>query len=541
MLDDFADDAPTNTMDSVLVAESKGQMDKTFIDATSPLSTDHTPQTISSFTGVSSGVSTTREPSLPTCFEPSSSSAFPPLLNHPPSSNASIMSLPPMAPVSSKQSADIPLGMKFAPFPFHDDFSMFPQQHPLNYKVNPIPVHYPVDPMSLPHDYPTYTFDYRPLDMELPGANHLNSDKTVVQTVVTVPVKSEPEEEEETSEDKDAKKKNVNHYSEEILDDGFQWRKYGQKFSKHSPYPTCYYKCAYPNCNVKRQLQRDADGTKVTSIYRGKHNHSAPKIVKISVETQENFVEVVNLHTSEEAIHTLPSIITASPCIDPAVARATAPTAERRLIVEITNTKIDAFSDGFTWKKYGQKQVKGDSSLMRSYFKCAVPNCNAKKLVQKSTSESSSDENCPTVVTYEHLHCHSIFDKKQQVVGTMPRYTANPLMPPSSGTLIGHRTSSMEHQPQWKKPKSDPFMQQFPMQPMMFDMSMMTPGTPSPYPNQQFCYMVQAPNGTKMMVPHFPAPMLVPYYPQPTPQKEYSSINDGISLEDSQSIEFQGL
>eukprot|EP00242_Pyramimonas_sp_CCMP2087_P000351 CAMPEP_0198233518 /NCGR_PEP_ID=MMETSP1445-20131203/116281_1 /TAXON_ID=36898 /ORGANISM="Pyramimonas sp., Strain CCMP2087" /LENGTH=249 /DNA_ID=CAMNT_0043914213 /DNA_START=634 /DNA_END=1380 /DNA_ORIENTATION=- len=45
------------------------------------------------------------------------------------------------------------------------------------------------------------------------------------------------------------------------------------------------------------------------------------------------------------------------------------------------STEKHRSDDGFNWRKYGQKQVRG---CERSYFKCTRPNCNAKKKVERT-------------------------------------------------------------------------------------------------------------------------------------------------------------
>lgn len=59
-------------------------------------------------------------------------------------------------------------------------------------------------------------------------------------------------------------------------DDGFNWRKYGQKQVKGSEYPRSYYKCTHPNCQVKKKVERSQEGHVTEIIYKGAHNHPKP-------------------------------------------------------------------------------------------------------------------------------------------------------------------------------------------------------------------------------------------------------------------------
>lgn len=60
-------------------------------------------------------------------------------------------------------------------------------------------------------------------------------------------------------------------------DDGYNWRKYGQKQVKGSEFPRSYYKCTHPNCPVKKKVERSLEGQVTEIIYKGEHNHKRPQ------------------------------------------------------------------------------------------------------------------------------------------------------------------------------------------------------------------------------------------------------------------------
>ncbi|KAL2523190.1 putative WRKY transcription factor 43 [Forsythia ovata] len=74
----------------------------------------------------------------------------------------------------------------------------------------------------------------------------------------------------------------------DILDDGYRWRKYGQKSVKNQKFPRSYYRCTHLSCNVKKQVQRQSeDEGIVVTTYEGRHMHPVEK-------HSANFEQILN-------------------------------------------------------------------------------------------------------------------------------------------------------------------------------------------------------------------------------------------------------
>nr|GMC57518.1 WRKY transcription factor 44 [Ipomoea batatas]GMC72609.1 WRKY transcription factor 44 [Ipomoea batatas] len=67
-----------------------------------------------------------------------------------------------------------------------------------------------------------------------------------------------------------------------------------------------------------------------------------------------------------------------------------------------STTDSETTGDGFRWRKYGQKVVKGNTHP-RSYYRCTSPKCNVRKYVERAPDDPKS-----FITTYEGKHNHDI-------------------------------------------------------------------------------------------------------------------------------------
>ncbi|KAI4368928.1 hypothetical protein MLD38_017429 [Melastoma candidum] len=232
-------------------------------------------------------------------------------------------------------------------------------------------------------------------------------------------------------------------------DDGYNWRKYGQKQVKGSENPRSYYKCTFPGCPTKKKVERSLDGQITEIVYKGSHNHPKPQSTRKASSTAatappppavQQYNHVIPEIGSEPSFSAqMDSGTPDNSCIsigydecDHSSQRSKSgggddfddeePDAKRwksevdnmgisapgnrtvrepRVVVQTTSS-IDILDDGYRWRKYGQKVVKGNPNP-RSYYKCTSPGCPVRKHVERACQDLRS-----VITTYEGKHNHDV-------------------------------------------------------------------------------------------------------------------------------------
>jgi len=193
--------------------------------------------------------------------------------------------------------------------------------------------------------------------------------------------------------------------------DGYRWRKYGQKTVKGSKHPRNYFKCTFPGCLVKKYVEKYEEEGKTEDrvTYKGQHTHDPSKITRVSAQDQLTFKNSVlseglgpngELKISDPIPSPLPlpPIVVETPEKQPSPEPIGSFCTTPRLVVE-TSAEVDALDDGYNWRKYGQKNVKG-SPNPRSYYKCTEETCPVKKQVERHGNS--------IINTYEGTHNHIV-------------------------------------------------------------------------------------------------------------------------------------
>ncbi|KAJ7014291.1 WRKY transcription factor 20 [Populus alba x Populus x berolinensis] len=224
-------------------------------------------------------------------------------------------------------------------------------------------------------------------------------------------------------------------------DDGYNWRKYGQKHVKGSEFPRSYYKCTHPNCEVKKLFERSHDGQITEIIYKGTHDHPKPQPSRryasgsvLSMQ-EDRFDKSSSLPNQDDkspgAYGQVPHAIEPNGALelstganddtgegaedddDPFSKRrrldaggfdvtpVVKPIREPRVVVQ-TLSEVDILDDGYRWRKYGQKVVRGNPNP-RSYYKCTNAGCPVRKHVERASHDPKA-----VITTYEGKHNHDV-------------------------------------------------------------------------------------------------------------------------------------
>nr|QGV56724.1 WRKY transcription factor 15 [Diospyros kaki] len=223
-------------------------------------------------------------------------------------------------------------------------------------------------------------------------------------------------------------------------EDGYNWRKYGQKQVKGSENPRSYYKCTYPNCPTTKKVERTLDGHITEIVYKGSHNHPKPQSTRrsSSQSTQPPLSnsEISNQSNALAGNSQLESAATPENSVsfgedefnqgrsmsntddenenEPKAKRWKAENEnevvsscgsrtvrEPRVVIQ-TTSDIDILDDGYRWRKYGQKVVKGNPNP-RSYYKCTFAGCPVRKHVERAGHDPRA-----VITTYEGKHSHDV-------------------------------------------------------------------------------------------------------------------------------------
>ncbi|XP_062168923.1 probable WRKY transcription factor 20 isoform X2 [Alnus glutinosa] len=234
-------------------------------------------------------------------------------------------------------------------------------------------------------------------------------------------------------------------------DDGYNWRKYGQKLVKGSEFPRSYYKCTHPNCEVKKLFERSHDGQISEIIYKGSHDHPKPQpsrrygagtIMTVQEERSDKASSLTGRdekssiygqmsHTVEpsgtpdlspvtanddnlDAAGSMPNRIHDEVDDDDLFSKrrkmeiggfditpVVKPIREPRVVVQ-TLSEVDILDDGYRWRKYGQKVVRGNPNP-RSYYKCTNAGCPVRKHVERASHDPKA-----VITTYEGKHNHDV-------------------------------------------------------------------------------------------------------------------------------------
>lgn len=207
--------------------------------------------------------------------------------------------------------------------------------------------------------------------------------------------------------------------------DGYNWRKYGQKHVKETNCPRSYYRCTFPGCTAKKQIEKNKDGTIADVIRKGKHNH--PSKGSQLIEQAESLRLCsewrVNQHSREswkyEDSHLHKRSKSSRGCEENecwsflACQKSSFDAGVQRIVR--TETEQNVIDDGYRWRKYGQKLVKG-STYPRSYYRCTTSGCKVRK-----HTERSKDDPKVLVTTYDGVHNHPMQNKQGRILDCSQR------------------------------------------------------------------------------------------------------------------------
>ncbi|CAL5399516.1 unnamed protein product [Camellia sinensis] len=266
--------------------------------------------------------------------------------------------------------------------------------------------------------------------------------------------------------------------------DGFNWRKYGQKQVKSPQGSRSYYKCTYSDCYAKKIECCDHSNLVIEIISKGQHNHDPPRRINCTRESRPVLSSEPNTtaHPVRKLNDSDPStssreLIQETQAL-PEAKKQNSSDSDGTAEIDIKEEHVDepepkrrvkksnsAYSDsllkpgkkpkfvvhaagdvgisgdGYRWRKYGQKMVKGNPHP-RNYYRCTSAGCPVRKHIERAVESTNA-----VTITYKGVHDHDMpVPKKRHGPPSAPLVAA--AAPASMNNLQSKKTEPVQNQNQ---------------------------------------------------------------------------------------------
>ncbi|KAK9073840.1 hypothetical protein SSX86_006434 [Deinandra increscens subsp. villosa] len=223
--------------------------------------------------------------------------------------------------------------------------------------------------------------------------------------------------------------------------DGYNWRKYGQKQVKSPKGSRSYFKCTYNDCDAKKIESCDQYNCVTKIVYKGQHKHDPPKkvytrrgkVLSANSRGQERkmiFTLGSKQHKSSGSVSNGPILVEEmdAPPPKPRVKKNSSvspgsflkPPKKPKFVIHAASD-VGISADGYRWRKYGQKMVKGNPHP-RNYYKCTSTGCPVRKHIETAVDSSSE-----VILTYKGIHDHDMpMPTKDQTLCTVLTAVSSP-------------------------------------------------------------------------------------------------------------------